>query len=372
MNMKRKILFIKTNNILNSLDGVDRILIEFAKYNHLNKDYDFIFLFNVKCKSSEFISSFAKVKIINFPEPYIKSFIKRVIGLIKTWIFIYFLEPEVVIELAPYHKLLSFVTNKRSFIINYFHALMPQENKFEDLFVIRTFLRNKIFFNFSGRDLIIVNNMITKEKFIKDGFNPSEIYILKNGFPIISNKMKISYLNAEIQSKKIRVVGLGRLNLRKGGRDFCEFAKYINNDKFQFSYMGVIKNIKDITYYESMKDYVNILGHIDNIYDYLFYSDIAIHFSHEETGSLVLREMMSVGLPIIAWDIPTVNQDLGHQSELLVPKGNFQEAKNKLFLLRDNIDKRKEIGLKNISLSEKYTTKDMYNNFINILVKEVF
>lgn len=370
--MKRKILFIKTNNIPNSLDGVDRILMEFAKYNHLNKDYEFIFLFNVKCKTSDYISSFANVNIIDFPEPYIKSFIKRVLGLIKTWIFIYFLKAEVVVELAPYHKIFSFITDKRSFIINYFHALMPQENKFQNSFKIVSFLRKKLFFDFSGRDLIIVNNIIMKEKFVKDGFNPSDIYILKNGFPVTSNKIKKSYLNKEIKNDKIRVIGLGRLNLRKGGKDFCEFAKYINNEKFQFSYMGVIKNMKDIPYYESMKDYVNILGHVDNIYDYLCSSDIAIHFTHEETGSLVLREMMTVGLPIIAWDIPTVKEDLDHQSELLVQKGDFQDAKNKLFLLRDNIDKRMEISLKNISLSEKYTTKDMYDNFINILVKEIF
>ena len=34
----RKIIFIKNNSILNSLDGIDRILIEFAKHNYRNND----------------------------------------------------------------------------------------------------------------------------------------------------------------------------------------------------------------------------------------------------------------------------------------------------------------------------------------------
>ena len=96
-------------------------------------------------------------------------------------------------------------------------------------------------------------------------------------------------------------------------------------------------------------------------------ADIAIHFSHQETGSLILREMMSVGLPIIAWDIQTVTEDLAHQSDLLIPIGNFQEAKNKLLYLSDNLDIRREIGLKSIALSKKYTSIDMYHNFIDIL-----
>ena len=256
---------------------------------------------------------------------------------------------------------------KSSFIINYFHGLDKKINRESKKFKISSFIREKLFLNFNKYDFIITNNQITKDYFIKDGFREDNIAILKNGFPSISNIKINNNFTRSLNQNKIKVIGVGRLGLRKGGKDFCEFAKYIDNDRYEFSYLGVVKNPNDIKYYKDMEDYVKLPGHVDNIYDYLLDADIAIHFSHQETGSLILREMMSVGLPIIAWDIQTVTEDLAHQSDLLIPIGNFQEAKNKLLYLSDNLDIRREIGLKSIALSKKYTSKDMYNNFIEIL-----
>ncbi len=364
----KKIIFIKNNSILSSLDGVDKILIEFAKHNFNSKLYEFIFLFNVKCKCSEYISRYSKVKIIGFPDPSIKSFLKRIKEFIRICLYLYFQKPSVVVGLSPFHNLFTFFIKKNSFIINYFHALDYKQNRNLRKLKVGRFIKEKLFFNFIGNDLLILNNRITKEFFIKDGFREENISILKNGFPINAN-YKDYKLTKSINKKKIKVIGIGRLNLRKGGKDFCEFAKYINNDKYKFTYLGVIKNPKDIQFYKNLEEYVRLPGHVDNIYDYLLDSDIGIHFSHQETGCLVVREMMSVGLPVIAWDIPTLRDDLEHQSDLLIPIGNFQEAKNKLFYLSDNFDMRKEIGLKNIDLSKRYTSKDMYYKFIEILSK---
>ena len=63
---------IKTNSIKGSIDGIDRLLIEFAKNNQYDKNYKFYYLFNIKCKCSEIISRYATVKIIRFPDPYFK------------------------------------------------------------------------------------------------------------------------------------------------------------------------------------------------------------------------------------------------------------------------------------------------------------
>ena len=38
---------------------------------------------------------------------------------------------------------------------------------------------------------------------------------------------------------------------------------------------------------------------------------------------LILREMMFAGLPIIAWDVPTINSDLNHQKNLLIKKATL-------------------------------------------------
>ena len=255
---------------------------------------------------------------------------------------------------------------KSSFIINYFHGLDKKINRESKKFKISSFIREKLFFNFNEYDFIITCNQIAKDYFIKDGFKEEKISLLKNGFPLCAN-FKDYKLTTSINNKKIKVIGVGRLNLSKGGKDFCEFAKYIDNDKYEFTYLGVVKNPNDIKYYRDMEKYVKLPGHVNNIYDYLLDSDIAIHFSHQEAASVILREMMSIGLPIIAWDVRTVNEDLAHQSDLLIPIRNFQKAKNKLFYLSQNPDIIKEIGLKNIALSKLYTTKNMYNNFIDIL-----
>ena len=363
--MKKKILFIKTNSINGSIDGIDKILLEFAKHNKNNKYYEFEFLFNRKCKASQQISKYAKIKIINFPEPYFKSILKSIKSLFLTWFFLFSQSPYAVIELSPYHYMLSFLLSRKAKRIIYYHSIKFKQNSISRN-IFSSWLRERVFFPFYGRNLIIVNNKIVRHQLIKEGLSRESIKLVKNGFPILSEQERKLYISKIYKTDRIKVIGIGRLDNRKGGRDFCEFAKYINDTRFSFSYIGVNKD-KDINFYKKMENYVNFHGHVEDVYKHLFNSDIGLHFSSEESGSLVLREMMIAGLPIIAWNVPTINSELKHQSEYLIEKGNFYEAKKKLIFLSENLDERKAIGKKSVKLSKIYSTKDMYDNFLKLI-----
>lgn len=365
--MKKKILFIKTNSIKGSIDGIDRLLIEFAKNNQYDKNYKFYYLFNIKCKCSEIISRYATVKIIRFPDPYFKSIIKLGFNFFKSWFFLIKLKPEYVVEISPYHYMLTFLLREKTKRILWYHSINYKQEAKNIYLMIFSFIREKVFFNFHGRNLIIGVHQILKDKLISEGFADNEIIILKNGFPNITKEKRELYLSNITHTNKIKIIGIGRLNKRKGGIDFCQFAKIINHNMLEFSYIGVTKNNNN-TLIKEFKKYVKFLGHIDDVNKYLFDSNIAIHFSEEEASSMIIREMMSASLPIIGWDVSTVNDDLKHQANLLVNKGDFTAAKEVLFELVDNIDKRLEIGSRNFLLSKEYTTWDMYKIFIKLLI----
>ena len=366
--MKSKILFIKTNSIKNSIDGIDKLLIEFAKCNYNNNNYEFKFLFNIKCKCSEQVSKYASTKIINFPDPYFKSIIKKGFNFLKTWKFLISYKPDFIVELSPYHYMISFILNRKAKTILYYHSINFKQKSKIKYFQIFSDIRENIFFNFHGRDLIIVTNKLIKDKLLKEGKCDKNIFILKNGYPKIKSVKNINLQFCSNKNKKIKIIGVGRLNLRKGGEEFCQFAKYINSDRFEFSYIGVLKNRK-LNFYKKMTKYVNFIGHIDDVFKYLIDSDIALHFSHEEAGSMIIREMMSAGLPIIAWNVATVDSDLKHQADFLIDKGDFKEAKNKLLYLADNLEVKYFIGLKNQFLASKYPIESMYLKFLNIINK---
>ena len=81
----------------------------------------------------------------------------------------------------------------------------------------------------------------------------------------------------------------------------------------------------------------------------LFKSDMVLIFPMKKQF-MILREMMFAGLPIIAWNVPTINKDLNHQKQLLIKKGNFNLNKKKLY----NLIKSKSTSLEISDIKKKY------------------
>ena len=372
---KVKILFIKNSNIKNSIDGIDQLLINFAKYNSIyNFKYDFYFLFNTKCICSEKISKYGNVKIIGYPEFNYKSLIKNFLNFILAIKYIKSINPEYVIETSPYHYSLTKFLKRKSKIITCFFGFKPSPlNKFLPKPLDKIF--SKLYTNnFKKRNLFIVQTLQAKRKIISYGVEPKKIKLLKSGFPDISIKEEIKIKNtlvprSIINKSKINIIGVGRLGKRKGGEDFCKLAKMCNDQDLNFIYIGVLRNESEIEFYEAHKKYVKFTGHSDQVMGFLMQSDIAIHFSHEEASSLILREMMFAGLPIIAWNVPTINKDLNHQKQLLIKKGNFNLAKKKLYNLIKSKSTSLDISNSNKKISRIYTLENMFLKFLELIEK---
>lgn len=372
---KDKILFIKNSSIKNSIDGIDKILLNFAKYNFTNNlNYELYFLFNKKCICSEKIARYGNVKVISYPEFSYKSLIKNFFKFLLAIKYLKSINAEYIIETNPYHYSLTKFLKHNTKLVNFFLGLKPSPmNKFLPKPFSKIF--SKLYTNqFRKRDLFIVQTSQAKKQILSYGVEPKKIKLLKTGFPDISKKeelkiKKSSIHKSIINKSKINIIGVGRLGKRKGGEDFCKLAKICNDQNLNFIYIGVLKNEKEIEFYEDHKKYVKFTGHSDQVMEILMQSDIAIHLSHEEASSLILREMMFAGLPIIAWDVPTINSDLNHQKNLLIKKGNFNLAKKKLYKLIESKSLTLEIANNNKKISRIYTMENMFLKFLDLIKK---
>jgi len=68
-----------------------------------------------------------------------------------------------------------------------------------------------------------------------------------------------------------------------------------------------------------LKDYIKLVGHIENVWDYLRVADIFIHSSKGEGCSNAILEAMYAGLPVIASDVGGVPETVYPGSSMLFP-----------------------------------------------------
>ena len=180
-----------------------------------------------------------------------------------------------------------------------------------------------------------------------------------------------------IPNDTLLIVSTGRANLYKGVDFALEvIAQLIQQHQFKALHFIYCGDGPDLDYLTSMAqtmaidNHVSFLGRVNNIDQILQACHIAFHPSRGEVGySLAILEYMRAGLPVVVSDNPSVCEATTDGVDgSIYCENNIENASQKLILLLNNKDLRKEFGLHGKKTAqEKYTLTMTHKKLISAL-----
>jgi glycosyltransferase involved in cell wall biosynthesis len=152
--------------------------------------------------------------------------------------------------------------------------------------------------------------------------------------------MELSQELAKTDIKTPEIAFIGTFDLRKGAREFPEIinavSKKIPNVKFKLIGTSAMFPTKEsILHYlpAETHPFVEIIPKFkpEDLKKHIANSTLGIFPSHMESFGFGVLEMMTAGLPVVAYNVPGPNELL--PQSLLVPRNDYQEMCSKLVKL---------------------------------------
>jgi glycosyltransferase involved in cell wall biosynthesis len=146
-------------------------------------------------------------------------------------------------------------------------------------------------------DWLTVPSQFVKSTFLKKGFLEEQLFV--NSFGASSHFLKTT----KIQKDPFRVLYLGTFSIRKGAFYLSEAIEKLIDQNIEFWFVGSISEETLILKKELSKNSrVKFFGHRNHyeLSEIIRECSVAIHPSLEEGQSMVLNQVMKVGVPFIA------------------------------------------------------------------------
>jgi GalNAc-alpha-(1->4)-GalNAc-alpha-(1->3)-diNAcBac-PP-undecaprenol alpha-1,4-N-acetyl-D-galactosaminyltransferase len=341
-----------------SLGGAERVMSVLANQMVLNNHVEIILL----AKDEIFYPLNDKIKIhqLGFEN---KGKIQKIFSEINT-----FFQLRKIIKNNKPDVVLSFMTKYNIFVLLATIFLKVKVfvsdrcNPRREVGFKQNFLRNILYKKAYG---IIAQTQLAKEILQKNTGN-TNIKVIHNP---ISNITTFPYHERE----KI-IVNIGRLVRIKGQEKLIEsFIKLNRNDwKLIILGDGPQKNNLELKIKElKAENNVVLMGAVKNIEEYLSKASIFVFPSLSEGFPNALAEAMISGLPCISFDCEAGPNEIieNNVNGILVEVNNFNQLKNKIELLMDNVDLRKQLATNASLIGEKLKEKTIteeYLNFFNL------
>lgn len=244
---------------------------------------------------------------------------------------------------------------------------------------VRHGIRSKNFFQYLRTILLHLSQYVVANSL--SGLKANNLkrgYVLYNG---ISSKFLIPVQNKTKRKKDLInicddlpvLISVANLVPYKDYFSILNALRKIKDESLNFYYIicgdGALRQIinEKITEF-GLDENVKIIGHVQNISDYLKISDIFIHSSKGEGCSNAILEAMATGLPIIASDTGGTSEIVSDTEGLLFEFKNSDELAEKIkYLLKNEIAAKqmRENGLKKVR--EKFSIEQMMQNYQNII-----
>ena len=186
-------------------------------------------------------------------------------------------------------------------------------------------------YNFPGKKISIVQN----------GFEPRQVdreakrISLAKEFKVDPQQVWICTIGRMIPTKKFDFLVKMCAELFGGRKDFHCF---LIGDGPERIYLESLAG--DL----SVSDLLTFTGEIPNAESFLAAMDIFCFPSVDEGMPNVIIEAAAVGLPVVAWDLPFNNEILSPETAILVPPGDENSFKNRVFELFSSDEKRLRLG----------------------------
>lgn len=357
--MKTKILNVYDKNGLSGVESVIRG-IKKAKYNDI-KLY-FYCLRNIQNKRKDskkffYFNSRIKLNLLSFIK-FKKIMNKNRINIIHSH------QNKSFIYSVLFKKF-----NPKIKIIQHEHAAIFQNN-FYTFFVNR--YKNKV-------DLFIAISKATKQRLIeKAHINPKKIIVLYNFIDLNKFNKRNIVSNIQKERKKLSiskndfVIGFaGRLIKRKGWEEFIETAKILEKDsQFKFLIAGDgrdrEKMLRLIKKYK-LQEKVTYLGYQQDMIKFYSLLNCFVMPSHWEPMGLTELEAQAMEVPVIASDIPGLNEVVNNEKDcLLVKPQNPKEISEKIRLIRENKLLREYLSKNSLKNTKEYSLDKYLKNLQEI------
>lgn len=327
--MKKINIFLKD---ITESGGGERVCINLA--NAFSKDYEVkIFSFYKSFENPAYkLHNNVKIFYLSKQDFYHANKIKKI--FLKTF-YRYFLSLLIVLKfkkvkneilLANDGYFLPFFKNKKLKYFRIWHIKAPKKKK-------------KIFNHF---DTLIILSAKELEKWQKWHKN---IQVIPNFLPYISSKT--SNLSQKV------VLSVGRFTKQKGFSRLIDIWEMVQkNENFKEWKLhivgdGILKEeLLNKIKIKNLDNSIILLPFNKNIEEEYLKASIYVMTSYFEGFPMVLVESMNYNIPSIAFDINTGPSDIieNKKSGFLIEDGNLEEFANKLQILMQNENLRKEFG----------------------------
>lgn len=148
-----------------------------------------------------------------------------------------------------------------------------------------------------------------------------------------------------------RIIAVGRVVAEKGYVRMMDVFKKVHEKHPEWS-LHVFGTLKDEAFYNSLlsreNDGVFFYGESRSVFSEIERADFLIHTSFHEGFSLVIAEALSLGRPVVAFDVPFVINSLVKNQEtgFLIEDGDLNEFEKRMLDLIEQPELLVEMGAK--------------------------
>lgn len=202
---------------------------------------------------------------------------------------------------------------------------------------------------------------------IKQGIDKSKVQVIYNG-------IDIKKFDLPKEPHNIFTVGMvARFSKQKDQMTLIKAIEYLVKEKKEqvnLLLMGIGKTRKKCEKYiieNNLNEHIKIIE--GNFKDLIVKTDLFVLATHYEGLPLVLCEAMASHTPIIATNVPGVNEIIiNNKTGLLVKENDVYDLANNILKMKNNINATKTFILNANKFShEIFTLKIMYNNYKKVI-----
>ncbi len=218
---------------------------------------------------------------------------------------------------------------------------------------------------------VIAISQAIKDNLLEEGLLEKKIHLIYSGVPLI-NKEKLVFSKP---GKTPIVVGfVGRLEHIKGPHHFLRVVQQVMENKdesivFKMAGEGSMKEALLESIREKQLEVV-MVGFVEDINSFYQSCHIIVNTSESEALSFSTLEAFSNGKPVIAFDIPGINEVISHQVDgFLIPSLEYETFADAIIKLAKDCALRDLFGVRGKQkVEEKYTVEQMVQQTQNVYI----
>ncbi|WP_206919528.1 glycosyltransferase [Alicyclobacillus suci] len=221
---------------------------------------------------------------------------------------------------------------------------------------------------------IVITNALKKSLVSLYGESEARVSVIPNGVKVSRSYRDTGYIE-KLHRKRIHIGFVGRMVKQKQPMDFIHMASLLSqmSNVVEFSMVGDGELLSEVAKaVESSGLNIQILGRkergIDHIRDAV---DILVAPSLREGLPIVGLEALSVGVPVVAYDVPGWRDlIIDGMNGYLVPMGDIKGLASQVKSILEDNELREQLSINAYTLvSEKFSIQRMSDSYLNLFLR---